>query len=261
MSPRNTPAVKLDSVAAKAVEIARAAAAEEAPTGMVGEHLGVTADAERVVTHAFACHDPGYVGWHWAVTVARASRAKNVTVDEVVLLPGDGAITAPPWVPWSERVQPGDLVVGIVWPTAPDDPRLIPGFSGADDLEGLASRAPLHPSQWEIGLGRSRVMSMDGLEGAAHRWHGGEFGPRSAMARSVDLPCASCGFLLTIGGPLGQAFGVCAQEMSPADGHVVALDYGCGAHSEITELPTTGPAIAAPVTDELAYDALDLGHS
>ena len=252
--------VKADSVVAKAVDAAREAACAEAPAGTVGEHLGVHAEDERVVTHTFACTDPGYVGWHWAVTVSRAPRATSVTVDEVVLLPGEGAIVAPPWVPWSERVQPGDLVVGIVWPTPADDVRLVPGFTGADDLEGLASRAPIHPSQWEIGLGRARVLSVEGLEGAADRWHAGEFGPDSAMARSVDSACASCGFLVTIGGPLGQAFGVCAQVMSPADGRVVALDYGCGAHSEITERAGS-PAIATPVTDELAYDALDLGHS
>lgn len=255
--------VKLDSVLAKAVDVARTAVEAEAPAGTVGDHLGATADDERLVTHTFTCTDPGYVGWHWAVTLTRAPRAKTVTVDEVVLLPGEAAIIAPPWVPWSERVQPGDLVVGIVWPTPADDPRLIPGFTGMDELEGVASRAPVHPSQWEIGLGRERVLSAEGLEGATHRWHDGEFGPRSAMARSVDSTCATCGFLLTIGGPLGQAFGICAQEMSPADGRVVALDYGCGAHSQIAENPSASPtpAVAAPVTDELAYDALDLGHS
>lgn len=255
--------MKLDSVTAKAVDVAREAAEAEAPAGTVGDHLGVIAEDERVVTHTFVCSDPGYVGWHWAVTLARAPRAKDVTVDEVVLLPGDGAITAPAWVPWSERVQPGDLVVGIVWPTPADDPRLVPGFTGWDDLEGVASRAPVHPSQWEIGLGRERVLSADGFDGAAHRWYDGEFGPASAMARSVDSMCATCGFLITIGGPLGQAFGVCAQEMSPADGRVVSLDYGCGAHSQISQSSTgpLTPAIAVPVTDELAFDALDLGHS
>ena len=254
---------KPDSVAAKAVDLARAAAEAEAPAGTVGDHLEITAEDERVVTHTFASTDPGYVGWHWAVTVARAPRAKNVTVDEVVLLPGEAAITAPPWVPWSERVQPGDLVVGIVWPTPADDPRLIPGFTGMDELDGVASRAPVHPSQWEIGLGRERVLSAEGLEAAAHRWYDGEYGPGSAMARSVESTCATCGFLVTIGGPLSQAFGVCAQEMSPADGRIVSLEYGCGAHSQISDVPEASgiPAVATPVTDELAYDALDLGHS
>ena len=38
---------------------------------------------------------------------------------------------------------------------------------------------------------------------------------------------------LPIGGRLGQAFGVCAHDLSPSDGHVVALDHGCGAHSDV----------------------------
>ena len=48
-----------------------------------------------MVTHFFACPHPGYQGWRWSVTVARASRAKVVTVDEVVLLPGEGALLGP----------------------------------------------------------------------------------------------------------------------------------------------------------------------
>lgn len=252
--------IKADSVAVKAVAAARAGVEAEASAVLVGEHLGTEVEGERVITHMFACTDPGYVGWRWAVTVSRAPRAKTVTIDEVVLLPGPDSITAPPWVPWADRIQPGDLGVGVVWPTSLDDPRLTGGFTGLDDLEGLANRAPVHPSQWEIGLGRDRVLSVQGWETAAERWHNGDFGPGAAMARSVDLDCATCGFLITIGGPLGQAFGLCAHDMSPADGHVVALDYGCGAHSQITEETPTSPA-ASPVTDELAYDLLDLGHS
>jgi hypothetical protein len=47
--------------------------------------------------------------------------------------------------------------------------------------------------------------------------------------------------------------------MSPADGKIVALDFGCGAHSNIA------PEDAAPRTDlasdELSWDVLELGHS
>ena len=42
----------VDSVLAKAVDTARAAAEEDAP-GLVGDHLGVVADDERVATHLF----------------------------------------------------------------------------------------------------------------------------------------------------------------------------------------------------------------
>lgn len=258
MSASTSP--KLDSVAAKAVALARAAVEEEAAAGTVGDHLESVAEDELVVTHYFACTDPGYVGWRWAVTVARANRAKTITIDEVVLLPGPDAVVAPPWVPWSARVQPGDLAAGVVWATPADDPRLIPGFSGVDDLDGIADRAPLHPSQWQLGLGRTRVLSVEGWQDAAERWRDGDFGPEAPMARAVDMSCATCGFLIPIGGPLGQAFGLCAQVMSPADGRVVALDYGCGAHSEITEEAPVRPP-APPISDDLAYDSIDLGHS
>ena len=60
----------------------------------MGEHLGAHADGERLVTHDFACLDPAYRGWRWAVTVTRASRSKTVTVDEAVLLPGPDALLA-----------------------------------------------------------------------------------------------------------------------------------------------------------------------
>ncbi len=76
------------------------------------------------------------------------------------------------------------------------------------------------------------------------------------MARSVSLTCATCGFLMPMGGPLGQAFGVCAQEMSPADGSVVSLAFGCGAHSEIA-LAEKEP-VNAPTQDFVGFDPLDL---
>ena len=86
-----------------------------------------------MVTHYFAADLPGYAGWRWAVTVARASRSKAVTVDEVVLLPGEGALLPPEWVPWSERLLPGDLGVGDVVPTPADDDRLVPAYLLSDD--------------------------------------------------------------------------------------------------------------------------------
>lgn len=245
-----------DSVLAKAVDLAREAAEAEAPWGTVGDHVDVEYDDERVATHYFICLDPAYVGWRWAATIARAPRAKSATVDEVVLLPGPDALVAPPWVPWAERVRPGDLAVGTVWPTPADDQRLTAGLTGLDELDGAADRSPVHPSQWEIGLGRVRVLSADGRDEAARRWWSGDRGPEAPMARAASLTCSTCGFLLPIGGPLGQAFGVCAQQMSPADGCVVSLAFGCGAHSEVE--PAEREPVAAPVQDFVGFDALDL---
>ena len=133
-----------DATCAAAVELAAAAARAEAGDG-AGEHLGVRAEGDRVVTHFFAATVPGYTGWRWAVTVARASRSRLVTVDEVVLLPGDGALLAPEWVPWSERLRPGDLGVGDLLPTAADDDRLVPAYLLSDDPAGGERRLRAGP--------------------------------------------------------------------------------------------------------------------
>src|SRR6187549_2270340 len=98
-------AARLDKVCAEAVETARAGIEADE----VGEHLGAEAEGDRLVTHFFECGQSGYRGWRWAVTVARAPRSKHVTVCETALLPGDEALLAPTWVPWHERLRPGDL--------------------------------------------------------------------------------------------------------------------------------------------------------
>ena len=79
-----TGKAKADAAAVAAADQARAALVEEVGAADVGAHLGHAAEGERVVTHQFECTRKGYVGWRWSVTVARASRQKTVTVDEVV---------------------------------------------------------------------------------------------------------------------------------------------------------------------------------
>jgi Protein of unknown function (DUF3027) len=232
MTSRSRRTAPVDAVCRDAVDEARAAILEVVPADHVGEHLGVVAEDDRVVTHRFVSAAPGYRGWHWAVTVARAPRARVVTIDEIAMLPGTDALVAPAWVPWSQRVEPGDLGVGDVLPTTDDDPRLSPGWSGLDDLAAASDEPGLRPTGWELGIGRRRVLSPEGRDDATSRWLAGDTGPGTPMARSAPGSCSTCGFLMPIGGPTGSAFGVCANGMSPADGRVVALTYGCGAHSE-----------------------------
>lgn len=240
-----------------ASDLARDAAAEVAGRDCVGAHAGLEADGDRVVTHLFESRQPGYTGWRWAVTVARASRAKVVTVSEVVLLPGPQALLAPEWVPWRDRLRPGDLGVGDLLPASPDDERLVPVVSGEGD-DGLqdwsgddAAEAPQQPGRAQI-----RVLSAIGRDDAAERWYNGEHGPRSALARSAPAPCASCGFMIRLGGPLGAVFGVCSNAYAPEDGRVVSVDHGCGAHSEAAGHPGPDP-VMPPIIDEMGYDLVD----
>jgi Protein of unknown function (DUF3027) len=259
-----TPA--LDELCAQAAGEARAAAAETAGPGQVGAHAGLVADGDRVVTHLFECLDPAYVGWRWAVTVVRASRAKTVTVSETALLPGPDALLAPEWVPWRDRLQPGDLGVGDLLPASHDDERLVPitalggddvpAWSGGDDLTGWTGG----DAGLTVGIpveGRKRVLSATGRDDTADRWYSTDHGPRTPLARAAPAKCATCGFFVPLSAPLGQLFGACANAYAPDDGRVVSVDHGCGAHSEVV-LPGDADTSAPPIIDELGYDLVDL---
>ncbi|MEW2413379.1 DUF3027 domain-containing protein [Streptomyces sp. NPDC046866] len=280
MSAATTRSRTPDRLCAEAVDLAREAAEEVAAPGVVGEHVSAIAEGDRVVTHFFECKDPAYRGWRWAVTVTRASRAKNVTLDETVLLPGSDALLAPEWVPWSERLRPGDLGPGDLLPTDADDLRLEPGYSGEDapppnsavsaemaelveaedadvtDRTVVPARGSIADVAEELGMRRARVLSRYGLHTAADRWDEA-FGAKTPMAQAAPASCVSCGFLVKIGGSLGQAFGVCANEFGPADGHLVSLSYGCGGHSEAAVMPKPLRP-APPVLDSMAADEFPL---
>jgi hypothetical protein len=336
VSPTRTRTREPDEACAQAVDLARAAAQEMAGTGQVGPHRGAEVDGDRVVTHLFDCLDPAYTGWRWAVTVARASRAKLVTVSESALLPGPDSLLAPDWVPWRDRVRPGDVGVGDLLPAGQDDERLVPAAvlegddgvldwddsadwaAGQDLLAAMnltdavgaesvgaepaaaagirpasaepASSEPASPesaspesassesaslesaspesagavaadaaaSRRDAGPApaRARVLSAIGRDATAVRWYASEHGPRTPLAHAAPAPCATCGFLVRLGSPLGRVFGVCANEYAPDDGRVVSLDHGCGAHSEAAT--PAGPfSTIAPVIDELGYDLVD----
>jgi hypothetical protein len=126
-----------------------------------------------------------------------------------------------------ERIAPGDVGVGDIVPTSIDDQRLVPGFAslpGDEDLEFY--------EEYELGLGRARVLSIVGRDAASKRWYDGDRGPNTPIAQYAPLPCFSCGFFIPIAGSLRSAFGVCANALSPEDARVVSVDHGCGAHSE-----------------------------
>jgi Protein of unknown function (DUF3027) len=378
VSPATLRGPVLDQICADATDLARRALEDVVGASQVGPHLGVAAEADRVVSHLFRCEDPAYAGWQWTVTVARAARSRTVTVCESELLPGPGALLAPPWVPWSERVRPGDLGVGDLMPASSDDERLVPvvAIEGADGLldwddspawllgaaastagqadwtagsqgagpgagpppglpaadalpapaqamsrqdsaepseeadggaaeppaEGGPGRAepsaergaglaappaehgaglaappaedgagpaappaedgagPAEPPAErgtvpaEAGPGSARVLSAIGREGAASRWYAIRGGAGAARANRAPAPCVTCGFFVRLSGQLGRVFGVCANEFSPADGRVVGVDYGCGAHSDPALPAGTSYRPALPAVDELGYE-------
>ena len=252
--PSSPRTAKIDVLCEAAVELAREAAFEAAGAMGVGEHLGCRAEGERVVSHLFACPHPGYRGWQWSVTVARASRAKAVTVNEVVLLPGEGALLSSSWLPWTDRIQPGDVTPGVLMPSPDEDPRLEPGYTGGEQAgdPDPAEDSLVRTVVAELGLGRERVLSFVGRQEAIERWLAGPGGPDNEMTRLAPEVCETCGFFVRLQASMGLLFGACTNAYSASDGSVVSIDHGCGAHSSIAaqkrdELP-------GPVWETIQWD-------
>lgn len=288
---RIDPKMKLtkEPLLAGAIAQARAALLEVTPEKNVGAHAGLVQEAERLVTHAFTCLMPGYRGWYWTVTLARAPRSKKVTINEIVLRPGEEALLAPEWVPWADRLRPGDIGPADRLPYNPNDPNLqdVAGEASAElagqaaDTAAAAAQAaaaesgsgaaksekaagaqtvsapnsepaeaaqPFDPdlkqgyeaadidadraAQWELGLGRARVLSESGRADTFRRWYRSDAGPKNQATRDAKEHCATCGYFMKMAGSARQLFGVCANEWSPFDGRAVSTDHGCGAHSE-----------------------------
>lgn len=84
-------------------KLAEKAAREVSPEGGVGEFLGTTEEDAHLTSYRFESKLKGYSGWEWTVVVYQSKKSALPTVSEVVLLPSEKAVVAPPWVPWSER--------------------------------------------------------------------------------------------------------------------------------------------------------------
>lgn len=244
----------------KAVEHARASILETIPATHVGDFIS-GADLPHddqdlsLASLTFTCTNPGYPGWYWDVTVVAVNGSDDITVSEINLLPGADALVPAQWTPWSDRIEAGDLGVGDLLPTKPGDDRLTAGLTGLDEKDLVDE--PLFPHGWEIGLGREQILSTVGLERAVDRWMNGQTGPKSAMAKAAPKDCGSCGYMMTIGGSLGQAFGVCANEFGAADGQIVSLTFGCGAHSSVKPVERPPIPVVPLVIDDISDDQAD----
>ena len=214
-----------------AAELARSAALAESKPEFVGQLTSIDYDDEdRLATYLFEAFMPGYVGWRWGVTVAKVDGDATPTICDVVLLPGAESLLAPEWIPYQDRISASDVTPGVIVPTSADDERLVPGFNELNE--------EIDPLQaFEFGLGRVRVLSVTGRDLASKRWYEGDRGPNTPMATQAPKPCNSCGFYIPLAGSLRQAFGVCANVLSPEDARVVSYDHGCGAHSEALVTP------------------------
>ena len=86
------------------VEVAHAALLEITAEGDVGALVSEQIDDDGVSTIQFASSMLGYPDWFWTVSVAQLP-GEEPTVLEAELLPGEGALIAPDWVPWADRLE------------------------------------------------------------------------------------------------------------------------------------------------------------
>ncbi|MGW9114800.1 DUF3027 domain-containing protein [Microbacterium sp. NPDC055683] len=137
--------------------LALAALAEVTPADTVGPAAGYAVEPDGVVSLRFENRLAGYPGWYWTVSLA-VVEGSDPTVLEVELLPGEAALLAPEWVPWSVRLEEYKAAQAAALPDDDDDEDedeseddLADESYGDDDeddesdddLSGQASR-PLH---------------------------------------------------------------------------------------------------------------------
>ncbi|MFZ4078092.1 MAG: DUF3027 domain-containing protein [Microbacteriaceae bacterium] len=115
---------------------------EITPATTVGAFRDRVVGDDGVVTLTFHSTMAGYPGWVWNVAIATVD-ANAPTVLELELLPDDGSLIAPDWVPWSQRLaeykeaarlarEAGEL-------TDDDEPVIVPDDEDFDGDLGLAA--------------------------------------------------------------------------------------------------------------------------
>lgn len=101
-----------DGGAAAGAAVTDAAALEALARGALAEitrpaHVGALRDitaADDVATVRFATTQGGYPGWVWTVAIA-VNPGMEPSVLETELIPAEGALVAPDWVPWADRLE------------------------------------------------------------------------------------------------------------------------------------------------------------
>ncbi|MGO3032197.1 MAG: DUF3027 domain-containing protein [Microbacterium gubbeenense] len=88
----------------EAKELALSALKEITPEETIGDPADYAVEDDGVVSLRFRSKLLGYPGWFWTVSLTRVE-GEEPTVLEAELLPGEGALLAPEWVPWSQRLE------------------------------------------------------------------------------------------------------------------------------------------------------------
>lgn len=92
-----------DRAVDRVVRIARETLGIITEASDVGAFVGFVDEGDGVFSARFATTSSAYPGWFWTVSLTQLEDDEP-NVLETELLPGDGALLAPSWVPWAERL-------------------------------------------------------------------------------------------------------------------------------------------------------------
>jgi hypothetical protein len=84
-------------------QLARGALLEITPAATVGAYAGQVDEGDGAFSVLFDSAMPGYPDWKWTVSIAHVT-GEDPSVLEAELMPAEGALLAPDWVPWSDRL-------------------------------------------------------------------------------------------------------------------------------------------------------------
>ena len=244
------------SVLAAVDDAREALLGSRSPAADVGDHLGAVSEAAKVDHPLLRLQRAGYRGWRWSVTVPAPRGRSTSRSTRSCCSPA----TTPSWPPSGCRGASGSGRATSAPATCSPPRRTTRGWfrrswrtTSYADLDAVKEVAD------ELGLGRARVLSLEGRELAAAALVRRQ--PRPRRRRSPSPPRASASPAASWSGwpgPLSQSFGVCANAFANDDGRVVSFDHGCGAHSEAQLHKRNMPQpLPEPVLDTLTWDDLD----
>lgn len=140
---RTVPVVA-DDVLLAAADVARSALREITSPASIGAPAGHIVEGERVLSLLFENRLPGYPGWYWTVSLSREADSPEINVLEAELMPGDGALLAPDWVPWADRLAEYQAqkraereAAAAAGEPEPDDDFVVDDEDGDDDAEDV----------------------------------------------------------------------------------------------------------------------------
>ena len=136
--------------------------------GKLGEitrpaHVGALRDvvvADDVATVRFSTTQGGYPGWYWTVSIA-VNPGMQPSVLETELMPAEGALVAPDWVPWADRLEDYLAQQALEGELAGDD-------GDSDDDDGDSDDDDLDDDSDDLDDDALRAI-LDGM--VARGWH------------------------------------------------------------------------------------------